>query len=206
MTAFGYRDVVTGAEHLALVHGDLGNGQSVLTRVHSECLTGDVLGAVDGDPVAVRREVAARGGQPGLRHPQHVVLVAPAVVDQLLDRDHRQAVLVGEVAQLLAALHGAVVVDDLGDHSGRFEPGEPGQVHGRLGVTGPHEHPALGVPQREHVPRLHDLERLRRGVDQGAHRVRAVGGRDAGGDAVARVDGHGVRRPHPFAVAVSYTH
>lgn len=43
MTAFGYRDVVTGAEHLALVHGDLGNGQSVLTRVHSECLTGDVF-------------------------------------------------------------------------------------------------------------------------------------------------------------------
>ncbi len=45
MTAYGYRDTVTGAEHLALVHGDLSNGHSVLTRIHSECLTGDVLGS-----------------------------------------------------------------------------------------------------------------------------------------------------------------
>ncbi|MFD9667140.1 bifunctional 3,4-dihydroxy-2-butanone-4-phosphate synthase/GTP cyclohydrolase II [Rhodococcus sp. NPDC059968] len=45
LTAHGYRDVVTGVEHLALVHGDLGNGHSVLTRIHSECLTGDVLGS-----------------------------------------------------------------------------------------------------------------------------------------------------------------
>jgi 3,4-dihydroxy 2-butanone 4-phosphate synthase/GTP cyclohydrolase II len=44
--AVAYRDVVDGYEHLALVHGDLGSGEDVLTRVHSECLTGDVFGAV----------------------------------------------------------------------------------------------------------------------------------------------------------------
>ena len=160
----------------------------------------DVLGAVDGDAVAVGREVAVRGGQPGLGDPLHVVLVAPPVVDQLLDRDHRQPVLVGELPQLLAALHRAVVVDDLGDHPGRLQPREPGQVDRGLGVPGPHQHAALGVAQREDVAGLHDLERLGRRVDQRPHGVRPVGRRDAGGDAVARVDRDGVRRPHPLAV------
>ncbi|QOY93192.1 GTP cyclohydrolase II [Massilia sp. UMI-21] len=33
----------TGKEHLAMVLGDLADGEPVLARVHSECLTGDVL-------------------------------------------------------------------------------------------------------------------------------------------------------------------
>jgi len=44
-TAHGYRNDIDGSEHLALVHGDLGAGHDVLTRLHSECLTGDVLGS-----------------------------------------------------------------------------------------------------------------------------------------------------------------
>ncbi|MGY2874914.1 3,4-dihydroxy 2-butanone 4-phosphate synthase / GTP cyclohydrolase II [Marmoricola sp. URHA0025 HA25] len=46
-TAFGYRITVDDSEHVALVYGDptdLG-GEPVLTRVHSECLTGDVFGS-----------------------------------------------------------------------------------------------------------------------------------------------------------------
>ncbi|MFE3519301.1 bifunctional 3,4-dihydroxy-2-butanone-4-phosphate synthase/GTP cyclohydrolase II [Streptomyces sp. NPDC059166] len=42
-TAYGYRSTVDGVEHVALVHGDLGDGQDVLVRVHSECLTGDIF-------------------------------------------------------------------------------------------------------------------------------------------------------------------
>ncbi|MBQ0888492.1 bifunctional 3,4-dihydroxy-2-butanone-4-phosphate synthase/GTP cyclohydrolase II [Streptomyces sp. RM72] len=45
-TAYGYRSTVDGVEHIALVHGDLGDGQDVLVRVHSECLTGDVFGSL----------------------------------------------------------------------------------------------------------------------------------------------------------------
>ncbi|WP_019630777.1 bifunctional 3,4-dihydroxy-2-butanone-4-phosphate synthase/GTP cyclohydrolase II [Actinomadura atramentaria] len=41
--AVGFANPVTGDEHVALVLGDLGDGADVLTRVHSECLTGDVL-------------------------------------------------------------------------------------------------------------------------------------------------------------------
>jgi 3,4-dihydroxy 2-butanone 4-phosphate synthase/GTP cyclohydrolase II len=44
-TAVGYRADIDGAEHVALVFGDLGDGQDVLVRVHSECLTGDVFGS-----------------------------------------------------------------------------------------------------------------------------------------------------------------
>ena len=48
-TAFGYRITVDGGEHVALVYGDpaaLRDGEPVLTRVHSECLTGDVFASV----------------------------------------------------------------------------------------------------------------------------------------------------------------
>ena len=44
--AVGYRAVATGTEHIALVYGDIGDGEGVLVRVHSECLTGDVLGSL----------------------------------------------------------------------------------------------------------------------------------------------------------------
>jgi 3,4-dihydroxy 2-butanone 4-phosphate synthase/GTP cyclohydrolase II len=43
--ALGYLDSVDGIEHIALVYGDLGAGEDILVRMHSECLTGDVLGS-----------------------------------------------------------------------------------------------------------------------------------------------------------------
>ncbi|MFF8716593.1 bifunctional 3,4-dihydroxy-2-butanone-4-phosphate synthase/GTP cyclohydrolase II [Streptomyces sp. NPDC015184] len=42
-TAYGYRSTTDGVEHVALVHGDLGDGDDILVRVHSECLTGDIF-------------------------------------------------------------------------------------------------------------------------------------------------------------------
>ncbi|MFI2201380.1 bifunctional 3,4-dihydroxy-2-butanone-4-phosphate synthase/GTP cyclohydrolase II [Streptomyces sp. NPDC020192] len=44
-TAYGYRST-DGVEHVALVHGEIGDGEDVLVRVHSECLTGDVFGSL----------------------------------------------------------------------------------------------------------------------------------------------------------------
>jgi len=45
--AIGYRSLIDGVEHVALVVGDVSSndGQDVLVRVHSECLTGDALGS-----------------------------------------------------------------------------------------------------------------------------------------------------------------
>ncbi|HSC75854.1 MAG TPA: GTP cyclohydrolase II [Pseudomonadales bacterium] len=39
----GFEDADTGEEHVALTIGDVADGQPVLSRIHSECLTGDVL-------------------------------------------------------------------------------------------------------------------------------------------------------------------
>jgi len=44
--ALGYQNLMDGTEHVALIYGDLGDGELVLVRVHSECLTGDVLGSL----------------------------------------------------------------------------------------------------------------------------------------------------------------
>lgn len=43
--AIDYRNRLDGIEHVALVAGDIGDGDRVLVRVHSECLTGDILGS-----------------------------------------------------------------------------------------------------------------------------------------------------------------
>jgi 3,4-dihydroxy 2-butanone 4-phosphate synthase/GTP cyclohydrolase II len=70
--AYGYRSDIDGIEHLALVLGDIdardgdaGDGEDVLVRVHSECLTGDVFGSQRCDCGAqldaAMAEIAERG-------------------------------------------------------------------------------------------------------------------------------------------------
>jgi 3,4-dihydroxy 2-butanone 4-phosphate synthase/GTP cyclohydrolase II len=44
--AIVYRNDIDGHEHMALVAGDLSGGEPVTVRVHSQCLTGDVLGSL----------------------------------------------------------------------------------------------------------------------------------------------------------------
>ena len=65
-SVFGYRDVVTGAEHLALISPRGLGSRAPLVRLHSECLTGDVFGSqrCDCGPQLDRAvaRVAAEGG------------------------------------------------------------------------------------------------------------------------------------------------
>ena len=42
-TMHGFDDPDSGKEHVVLTMGDVGNGEPVLARIHSECLTGDAL-------------------------------------------------------------------------------------------------------------------------------------------------------------------
>lgn len=44
--AHGYVNKLNGEHHVALVKGDIGDGQNLLCRVHSECLTGDTFGSL----------------------------------------------------------------------------------------------------------------------------------------------------------------
>lgn len=61
----GYQNIITGDHHVALVMGDVANGEPVLCRVHSECLTGDVFGSKRcdcGDQLhAAMKTIAAEG-------------------------------------------------------------------------------------------------------------------------------------------------
>ena len=44
--AYGFVNKLNGEHHVALVKGEIGDGQNVLCRVHSECLTGDTFGSL----------------------------------------------------------------------------------------------------------------------------------------------------------------
>ena len=61
-----YRSTLDGIEHLAFVRGDVGNGKPLLTRVHSDCLTGDVFGSLRcdcGDQLAAAMKLIADDGR-----------------------------------------------------------------------------------------------------------------------------------------------
>ena len=45
-SAYGYVNRLNGEHHVALVKGEIGEGEDVLCRVHSECLTGDTFGSL----------------------------------------------------------------------------------------------------------------------------------------------------------------
>ena len=45
-TAYGYINKLNGEHHVALVKGAVGEGENLLCRVHSECLTGDTFGSL----------------------------------------------------------------------------------------------------------------------------------------------------------------
>ena len=64
--AFGYKSIIDGISHIALVAGDIGDGENVLVRVHSECLTGDVMGSLRcdcGDQLQLAMKIISENGR-----------------------------------------------------------------------------------------------------------------------------------------------
>jgi 3,4-dihydroxy 2-butanone 4-phosphate synthase/GTP cyclohydrolase II len=65
-TAVGYSSSYDNREHVAFVAGEIGDGENVLVRVHSECLTGDVFGSLRcdcGPQLQAALEAVAREGR-----------------------------------------------------------------------------------------------------------------------------------------------
>ena len=63
---FGYINDITLEHHVALVKGDIGDGEGVLCRVHSECLTGDTFGSLRcdcGEQLARSMEAVEKEGR-----------------------------------------------------------------------------------------------------------------------------------------------
>jgi 3,4-dihydroxy 2-butanone 4-phosphate synthase/GTP cyclohydrolase II len=64
--SYAYESAVDGRTHVALVLGEIGDGQDVLTRVHSECLTGDVFASLRcdcGEQLQRSMEIIGREGR-----------------------------------------------------------------------------------------------------------------------------------------------
>ncbi len=64
-TAFTYESLVDGNVHVAFVLGEVGDGERILVRVHSECLTGDVFGSLRCDCGDQLRSAVEQVGKEG---------------------------------------------------------------------------------------------------------------------------------------------
>ncbi|MDI6103571.1 bifunctional 3,4-dihydroxy-2-butanone-4-phosphate synthase/GTP cyclohydrolase II [Actinoplanes sp. NEAU-A12] len=159
-TAVGYRTEADNGEHVALVYGDLTDGEDVLVRVHSECLTGDVFGShrCDCGPQldAALERVAAAGRGVVLYMRGHegrgIGLLHKLQAYQLQDRgfDTVDANLeLGLPADARDYGTGAQILADLGIRSMRLLTNNPAK---RAGLEGY----GLRVTGREELPvRLH---------------------------------------------------
>jgi 3,4-dihydroxy 2-butanone 4-phosphate synthase / GTP cyclohydrolase II len=64
-TAHAYESLVDERVHVAFVLGEVGDGERILVRVHSECLTGDVFGSLRCDCGEQLHQAFARIGEEG---------------------------------------------------------------------------------------------------------------------------------------------
>ena len=187
VAAFGAEDVAGQAfavdphQHVLLVLYIAVDQREVLERVH--------FGAVGGDP-----EFTEDGGQPGVFAADDEVFVAAAVGDEVGHRAPLEVEFLAELVELRNPRHGAVVVHDFADHTGRGESGEAGEVDRRLGVPGAAQHAARTRDEREQVARRNEIGVGRGRVDQRLDRLGAVEGGDSGGGPLFRIDALGERR------------
>ena len=138
-TVTGFRDVITGDEHLALVSPRGLGGAAPLVRLHSECLTGDVLGSLrcDCGPQLQRalQRVASEGGvvvylrgHEGRGVGLLAKLQAYALQDAGLDTVDAQVEL-GLPIDAREYAAGAAILTELGIHAVRLLTNNPMKVN-----------------------------------------------------------------------------
>lgn len=164
---YGYVNDITGEHHVALVKGDIGDGEDILCRVHSECLTGDVFGSCRcdcGDQLAQAMkqiEAEGRGVVLYMRQEGRGIglinkLKAYELQEQGLDTVDANIKL-GFAADLREYWVGAQILSDIGVKSLRLLTNNPEKIYGLDGF-------GLKVNSRvpiEIAPQKYDLGYLR---------------------------------------------
>jgi 3,4-dihydroxy 2-butanone 4-phosphate synthase/GTP cyclohydrolase II len=165
-----YKSEIDPNEHLALVMGELNNGEPVLVRVHSECLTGDVLHSLRcdcGEQLDMAMEMIAKEGrgvilymrQEGRGIGLHNKIKAYALQDQGFDTVEANIKL-GFPEDLRDYGVGAQILVDLGLKRIRFLTNNPKKIVGleSYGLEMVEEIPIICKPNRYNLRYLETKE------------------------------------------------
>src|SRR5690606_5645855 len=174
----------TWHNHAADITQSAGNMHShqrgfvLLDITHGEC---QVSTTGNGVLKSVQCEVAVFGSNLVAALFDHSTFVGDTVVNQVNDGTDFQAMLFCKHFQIRTASHGAVLVHDFNNGSGRSQPCQTCQVTARFSMAGATQHTTRLSHDRENMTRLHDI--LRAGITSNCNLdgARAVCRRNTGG-------------------------